>query len=196
MGFLSVFGYIVLSYTAVCGALFLAAAYTAPGPQQSGKKAGNASLNQQLSFYARFLASCGCLLICSVYGIIASVGLQAAGYGGLSQWTVARSFKYTMWLVTGVWFDIINEGQPWAFGGSLNHRTGGSPKSLEGDEWLHTRPAVFVGNHQTELDILMLGTMFPQYTSVTAKSSLKWFPFLGWFSTSGLFPRSGALPLT
>lgn len=29
---------------------------------------------------------------------------------------------------------------------------------------------------------MMLGCMFPQYTSVTAKSSLKWVPFLGWFS--------------
>lgn len=34
-----------------------------------------------------------------------------------------------------------------------------------------------------ELDVLMLGCMFPQYCSVTAKSSLKYYPFLGWFST-------------
>jgi lysophosphatidate acyltransferase len=38
----------------------------------------------------------------------------------------------------------------------------------------------------SELDILMLGCMFPQYCSVTAKSSLKYIPFLGWFSTSSL----------
>jgi hypothetical protein len=35
-----------------------------------------------------------------------------------------------------------------------------------------------------ELDVLMLGCMFPKYTSVTAKKSLKWVPLLGWFSTS------------
>lgn len=35
----------------------------------------------------------------------------------------------------------------------------------------------------SELDVLMLGCTFPQYTSVTAKKSLKWAPFLGWFST-------------
>jgi lysophosphatidate acyltransferase len=34
------------------------------------------------------------------------------------------------------------------------------------------------------MDVLMLGCVFPQYTSVTAKKSLKWVPFLGWFSTS------------
>ncbi|KAJ1303630.1 hypothetical protein OPQ81_008058 [Rhizoctonia solani] len=28
-----------------------------------------------------------------------------------------------------------------------------------------TRPAVFIGNHQTELDVLMLGCMFPKYCS-------------------------------
>ena len=45
------------------------------------------------------------------------------------------------------------------------------------------RPAVFIGNHQTELDVLMLGCMFPKYCSVTAKKSLKNWPFLGWFMT-------------
>ncbi|MCJ1449368.1 MAG: 1-acyl-sn-glycerol-3-phosphate acyltransferase beta [Stictis urceolatum] len=50
-----------------------------------------------------------------------------------------------------------------------------------GEEHLLTRPAVFVGNHQTALDVLLLGTIFPKYCSVTAKSSLKRVPFLGWF---------------
>jgi hypothetical protein len=33
-----------------------------------------------------------------------------------------------------------------------------------------------------ELDVLMLGTIFPQHCAVTAKKSLKRIPFLGWFS--------------
>jgi len=50
----------------------------------------------------------------------------------------------------------------------------------------NTRPAVFIGNHQTELDVLMLGCIFPKYCSITAKSSLRNMPFLGWFmSLSG-----------
>lgn len=36
----------------------------------------------------------------------------------------------------------------------------------------------------------MLGCTFPKYTSVTAKKSLKWAPFLGWFSTSLPLPPS------
>jgi lysophosphatidate acyltransferase len=38
-----------------------------------------------------------------------------------------------------------------------------------------------VGNHQTELDMLMLGHIFPKWCSVTAKKSLSKIPFLGWF---------------
>ncbi|KAI0994637.1 hypothetical protein K3495_g13545 [Podosphaera aphanis] len=49
-----------------------------------------------------------------------------------------------------------------------------------------TRPAIFIGNHQTELDVLMLGCIFPKWCSVTAKRSLQKTPFLGWFmSLSG-----------
>lgn len=49
-----------------------------------------------------------------------------------------------------------------------------------------TRPAVIIGNHQTELDVLMLGSVFPKYTSVSAKKSLSKTPILGWFmSLSG-----------
>jgi hypothetical protein len=33
-----------------------------------------------------------------------------------------------------------------------------------------------------ELDVLMLGTMFPKNCAVTAKKSLRRVPFLGWFS--------------
>ncbi|KKY23839.1 putative 1-acylglycerol-3-phosphate acyltransferase [Phaeomoniella chlamydospora] len=82
----------------------------------------------------------------------------------LAQWTTARAFKWTMRYTTGVTFKIV-----------------------EGEEYLNgTRPAVIIGNHQTELDVLFLGVIFPKYCSVTAKKSLKNVPFLGWFmSLSG-----------
>ena len=38
-----------------------------------------------------------------------------------------------------------------------------------------------VGNHQSALDILFLGTIWPRYCSVTAKKALWWSPFLGQF---------------
>lgn len=110
------------------------------------------------AFAARCLAAYGSLLLCAVYGVLASIVLRLAGYGRVSQWATARSFKWVMRFTTGVTFDIV-----------------------EGEEHLTTRPAVFIGNHQTELDVLMLGAIFPPYCSVTAKKSLRNIPFLGWF---------------
>jgi lysophosphatidate acyltransferase len=112
------------------------------------------------TFAARCLAAYGSLLLCAAYGVIASIVLRLVGYGRVSQWATARSFKWVMRYTTGVTFDII-----------------------EGEEYLSTRPAIFVGNHQTELDVLMLGAIFPPYCSVTAKKSLRNVPFLGWFMT-------------
>ena len=110
------------------------------------------------AFVARCLASYASLLLCATYGVIASIVLRLVGYGRVSQWATARSFKWVMRLTTGVQFDIV-----------------------EGKEHLTTRPAVFIGNHQSELDVLMLGYIFPPYCSVTAKKSLRNIPFLGWF---------------
>ncbi|KAF2196355.1 1-acylglycerol-3-phosphate O [Delitschia confertaspora ATCC 74209] len=125
-------------------------------------------LSEFSAFWARALTSIIALSICATYGSIASAVLRLVGYGGLSQWTTARAFKWTMWWGTGVTFRILDSGRTEA------GRRGGEEALLE-------RPAVFVGNHQSELDILLLGCMFPQYCSVTAKKSLKYTPFLGWF---------------
>ncbi|KAF2103784.1 putative 1-acylglycerol-3-phosphate acyltransferase [Rhizodiscina lignyota] len=158
MSLLSILAYILLFYVGVTTALFAAAHFTAP-PNGAPTSAALQQPHQAFCFWARILASIGALCLCASYGVVASICLRLVGYGGLAQWTTARSFKYAMWLVTGVWFDI----------------------GKEGGEWLKIRPAVFMGNHQTELDVLMLATVWPQYCSVTAKKSLKWVPFLGQF---------------
>lgn len=112
-------------------------------------------------FIARLLASYIGLVIAATYGCIASLFLRALGpeYAQLSQWTVGRFFKYTFMLLVGVKFQIED------------------PEDYLGK----TRPCVIIGNHQTELDVPMLGCVFPKYTSVSAKSSLKKTPLLGWF---------------
>ncbi|KAF2464324.1 acyltransferase-domain-containing protein [Lindgomyces ingoldianus] len=123
----------------------------------------------QLSAYlARLVSSIVALLLCASYGVVASIVLRLVGYGGLSQWTVARAFKWTMWVFTGVTFRVNDGG-----------RIEGGRRG--GEDALLTRPAVFVGNHQTELDVLLLGCVFPKYCSVTAKKSLRLVPVLGWF---------------
>jgi lysophosphatidate acyltransferase len=115
-------------------------------------------------FLARLLISYLSLLLCASYGVFASLFLRLLGQHRLAQWTVARSFDLVMRYTTGVRFVIV-----------------------EGQEHLTTkRPMVIIGNHQTELDVLLLGSIFPKYCSVTAKKSLARVPFLGWFmSLSG-----------
>ena len=136
---------------------------------QTGIIAAHSMRSARLEFYSRAAVSFLALILCATYGTIASAILTVAGYGGLGQWTTARSFKWAMWFSTGVWFEIRDDG----------------PKPGPPGEggWLGgTRPAVFIGNHQTELDVLVLAHVFPKYCSVTAKKSLRYWPFLGWFS--------------
>ncbi|RYP81530.1 hypothetical protein DL769_001938 [Monosporascus sp. CRB-8-3] len=120
--------------------------------------------SNKAAFVARSLAAYISLIICAIYGIFACVVLRILGEQQSSQWAAGRAFKYVMGMTTGVKFEVHD------------------PKGI-----LDTvRPAVFIGNHQTELDLLMLGCMFPKYCSVTAKKSLKNIPFLGQFmSLSG-----------
>ena len=110
------------------------------------------------AFYARLLSSYGSLVLCAIYGVLASITLRLVGDYRISQWATARAFQETMALTTGIRFEIV-----------------------EGKEYLDTRPCVLIGNHQSELDVLLLGTIFPKYCSVTAKKSLARVPFLGWF---------------
>ncbi|KAK0389209.1 hypothetical protein NLU13_2784 [Sarocladium strictum] len=111
------------------------------------------------AFVARSLATYAAGCCVALIGAIASIILTLLGHQQIAQWFTARLFKYAMLATTGVTFEIDD------------------PNDYLGK----TRPAVFIGNHQTELDVLMLGCMFPKYCSVTAKSSLKHVPFLGWF---------------
>lgn len=111
---MNLFYTIIACYTGITASLYAVSNFLSSKPQQ------------YTSFVARTLASIAALVICATYGVFASIFLRIIGKAGLSQWTVARSFKHTMWWFTGVWFDIV-----------------------EGKEYLETRPAVFVGNHQT-----------------------------------------------
>lgn len=112
-------------------------------------------------FLARVLGSYISLLVVTIYGAIVSIVLTLVGQQSSAQWAAGRVFRLAMRLTTGVEF-VIDD-----------------PKGVLSS----TRPAVFIGNHQTELDVLMLGSMFPKHCSITAKRSLKNVPFLGWFMT-------------
>lgn len=113
------------------------------------------------AFAARSLAAYMALVVTASSGVFISIAMRVAGCGQSAQWATGRVFKFFMAAATGITFEIEDP-----------------EKHLD-----TVRPAVFVGNHQTELDVLMLGCMFPKYCAVTAKKSLKSWPFLGWFMT-------------
>lgn len=110
-------------------------------------------------FAARYFTAVVTMVICATYGVFASLVFKVLGLKSLSQWTTARSFNYLLCPLLGIKFKVENE------------------------ERMSTRPAIFISNHQTELDVLMLGRMFPKHTSVTSKKELKYVPFLGQFMT-------------
>jgi len=73
---------------------------------------------------------------------------------------------------------------------------------VEGEEHLKTRPCVLLGNHQSMLDLLVVGrctsspvlpcqcsdlldSMFPRGTRMMSKQSLKYVPILGQFMQAG-----------
>lgn len=113
----------------------------------------------QAGFVARILVSYLALVACALYGVIVSLLARPFGFHDSAQYATGRAFEFVMKYGTGV--DVVIE---------------------DPENYLNTvRPAVFIGPHQTELDILMLGAVFPTHCSVTAKASLKRIPILGWF---------------
>ncbi len=116
---------------------------------------------QIFGFIARSMAGYMSMMVCAAYGMVASAILKPLGleyaYG---QWATAKAFKILGLYTTGVKFDILDNGHE-----ILNSN----------------RPVVIIVNHQTELDVLLLGWIWPKHCSVTAKKSLRNIPFLGWF---------------
>lgn len=111
----------------------------------------------KVKFYVKSTVFGTLIIFCALYGVVASLVLRLIGKEEYAQYTVARVFYFTFSKVLGVTITIKNE------------------------HFLHQKPAVVVSNHQSALDILILGKVFmPGYT-VTAKKALKYFPFLGWF---------------
>lgn len=122
------------------------------------------SVAQSIKFYFKAFVSTWLLAGCAGYGVLASVLLRIIGKKEYAQYTVGRVFYFTFSKVLGITITIKNE------------------------KYLKQKPAIVVSNHQTALDILILGRVFqPSYT-VTAKHALKYFPILGWFMlASGTF---------
>jgi len=111
------------------------------------------------AFGARAVAFYLSMAFASFIGVVAGLILSLFGAEGSTQWLAGRAFALFMRFSAGVVFEVQD------------------PHNYLGQ----TRPAILIGNHQTELDVLMLGSIFPRHCSVTAKASLRRIPLLGWF---------------
>ncbi|CAO1630531.1 unnamed protein product [Sympodiomycopsis kandeliae] len=113
--------------------------------------------SQRARMYLNVALYVSSLGVCSVFGVITSIIMNLIPGQKLNiNYVVARTFYYLAGTLCG-----------WRF-------------TVEGEEnFAKARPAVLVGNHQTSVDILYLGRIFPKFASIMAKQELKLFPLLG-----------------
>jgi len=109
-------------------------------------------------FYHRHIVLLLCIGVSALYGVFASITLPLVGKRHLINWSTARVHYRIASFFLGITATV--EGEE-------NVRRDGQ--------------AIYVCNHQTDMDIVFMGAVFPKRTAVVAKKSLKYYPFLGWF---------------
>ncbi|CEP08298.1 hypothetical protein [Parasitella parasitica] len=99
------------------------------------------------------------MAVSAFWGIIAGVTLPLVGRAHLINWTVGKVEAF------------------------LNKTFLAVTATVEGTENLPKdgQTAIFVCNHQTVMDIMFMGNVFPKRAAVVAKKTIKWVPILGWF---------------
>ncbi|ORX90965.1 acyltransferase [Basidiobolus meristosporus CBS 931.73] len=114
-------------------------------------------LYRAFTFYVKAVIAITWLMVISTYGCFASFFCAAIGRRAMTNWLVARGFAYCAAPSVGIKFE------------------------LEGEENLKSTPGIVLCNHQTSLDVLIMGRIFPKDCVVMSKQSLKYVPFLGMF---------------
>ncbi|KAL4257356.1 1-acyl-sn-glycerol-3-phosphate acyltransferase [Pleurotus pulmonarius] len=112
-------------------------------------------------YYTRLGAYLGAMAAVATCSIFIAAGMSILGRKYDANWVVARVFDATAGRLMGIEWEV------------------------EGEEHLQTRPAVMMGNHQSMLDILGLGRMFPQRAAMVAKKELRLTPLGPWMTLSG-----------
>ncbi|CAO1619565.1 unnamed protein product [Parajaminaea phylloscopi] len=113
--------------------------------------------SQKARFYLNVFLYVSSLGVCSVWGVVVSVLMNFVPGQRLNiNYIVARSFYLLAGTLTGIRFTVEGE-----------------------ENFKKAQPGVLVGNHQTGIDILYLGRIFPKMASIMAKQELKLAPLLG-----------------
>ncbi|THU91915.1 1-acyl-sn-glycerol-3-phosphate-acyltransferase [Dendrothele bispora CBS 962.96] len=104
-------------------------------------------------YYVRICLYLSCLVgVIAIWGAVVAIVMALQGMKYDVNWVIGRSFYYVAGKVLGIKIEV------------------------EGEEHMGTRPAVFLCNHQSFMDIFFLARMIPKRTSVMVKKSLRWTP--------------------
>ncbi|KAG0374383.1 1-acylglycerol-3-phosphate O-acyltransferase [Mortierella sp. AD032] len=111
----------------------------------------------------QFITKCSIVLIAtfimSIVGCFVAIVFALLSRRHEINYVVARIFSYIAAKPCGITFKIV------------------------GEEHLDKCPAIVVCNHQSSMDMMILGRVFPKSCVVMAKKELQYFPFLGIFMT-------------
>ncbi|KAL0950055.1 hypothetical protein HGRIS_010062 [Hohenbuehelia grisea] len=103
-------------------------------------------------YYTRVGLYLGAISVVATTSIVVAIGMSVVGQRHNINYVTARMFYYLAGTLLDIDFDV------------------------EGEEHLQTRPAVLMGNHQSMLDVLALGRVFPKHGSIVAKKELRLTP--------------------
>ncbi|KAF9431911.1 1-acylglycerol-3-phosphate O-acyltransferase [Entomortierella beljakovae] len=114
-----------------------------------------AALPQKLQFIVKCVVVLLSTLVMSVSGIFISIGCALVNKRYAINYIVSRAFGYLAARACGITFKIV------------------------GKKNLDNYPAIVVCNHQSSMDMMILGKVFPKHCVVMAKKELLYFPLLG-----------------
>jgi len=112
-------------------------------------------------YYVRVGLYIGTLTVVAAWGVVVAAALSVVGRRFDVNYVVARSF----YAIASRVLDIKVE--------------------VEGEDYMETRPAVYMSNHQSMVDVLMLGRIFPMQASIMSKKEMQWTPLGGFMAMSG-----------
>ncbi|KAJ6608659.1 hypothetical protein B0H10DRAFT_2226605 [Mycena sp. CBHHK59/15] len=105
-----------------------------------------------IRYYMRLSLYLAIMCLCAIVGAPVTAAMAVVGRRFEAGRIVTRSFYHIITLVLGLRIEF------------------------EGAEHLATQPAVLMLNHQSVLDMWLLGSVLPHQASVMAKKSLQWSP--------------------
>ncbi|KAK7470130.1 1-acylglycerol-3-phosphate O-acyltransferase [Stygiomarasmius scandens] len=112
-------------------------------------------------YYVRLGMYLTCLTAVASWGAIVAAAMTIVGKRYDVNWVIARTFYHVASRVMDIEVEV------------------------EGEEHMQTKPAIFLCNHQSFLDILFVARMMPKRASIMAKKSIQWTPLGPFMVMSG-----------